>query len=96
MALLSVFKPEEFASRRLEHEPLVSSYIEKQPVDLGVYVTIDGLKIRFLVKGMRASWWGELDISMAHAETLKNEIESMLKEKEEKPRLRIPEINKEE
>jgi len=86
MAKLTIFKPDEYMRKDVS-EGLY--FLKGKPVDLGVCPKGPSVEIRFHLPGKRAIWYGDLELSLAHAEQLISEIDSILNEL--KPDRVIPE-----
>ena len=78
---LSIFKPE--GTMRPDKSD-ATHYLKNELVDISIEKTRDGSCFRFhpLHEGtpLRASWWGELNMSDGEMEQLKDAIENLLKE----------------
>lgn len=77
MAELTIYKADGYARQDKSTETQV---LDHEPVDVGVIILPPGIALRFLLPKRKAVWWGELALSLAHAEQLKIEIDSLLDE----------------
>ena len=84
MALLTIYKPDGFSRH---DESTEDCYLSQQPVDIGLDLLKEGISLRFLLPGRRATWLGELKLTASQAEKLKEEIDQLLLDFEPKSRV---------